>query len=164
MSNDPSTELIESVMLAVAELQNSTDQVDEAAAERLGLNRTDLRCLDCLARASAMTAGQLAAAVGLSSGAATTAVDRLVRAGYAERVRDEEDRRTVTVRPTPLALARSDEIWGPIGRESFQRLSRRTDSELRVILDFLTEGRQLQIDHTTRIRSHFPSHTIVDPV
>jgi len=35
-----------------------------------------------------VTAGQLAAAMHLSSGAVTTLVDRLERAGYARRVRD----------------------------------------------------------------------------
>lgn len=145
--------LIMAVMQAVSAFQDSTDEVDEAAAERLGLNRTDLRCLGALSRAGAMTAGQLARSAGLSSGAATTAVDRLVHAGYAERVRDGHDRRTVTVRPTTTAHARSEEIWGPLGQEAHRRLSRRTATQLRVILTFLEEGRLLQIEHATRIRT-----------
>ena len=152
MSNEvPRDELITAVLQAVAAFQDAADQVDEAAARRLGVNRTDLRCLGSLTRAGAMTAGQLAAAAGLSPGAATTAVDRLADAGFARRVRDQQDRRRVTVEATPTAHARSEEIWGPIGHESHQRLSRRTDAQLRAIRDFLEEGRRLQVEHAARI-------------
>src|SRR5215467_8012798 len=43
-------QLIAAVMRAVAAFQNAADQVDESAAGRLGLNRTDLRCLGILTR------------------------------------------------------------------------------------------------------------------
>jgi len=146
-------QLIAAVMRAVAAFQDATDQVDGSAAGRLGLNRTDLRCLGILTRAGRMTAGQLAAAAGLSAGAATTAVDRLARAGYAERVRDEQDRRRVTVQATGAAHARSAEIWGPIAAESHRWLSRRDDAELRLIRGFLEDGARLQAAHAARIQA-----------
>src|SRR5262245_46732482 len=103
MSNQISREdLIASVMQAVAAFQDATDGVDEAASRQLGLNRTDLRCLGILTRVGPITAGQLAAAAGLSPGATTTAVDRLARVGYAERVHDEHDRRRIRVQATPV--------------------------------------------------------------
>jgi DNA-binding MarR family transcriptional regulator len=144
-------ELVPAVMRAVAAFQESTDLVDEAAAHRFGLNRTDLRLLGVLVRTPRITIGELATGSGLSAGAATTAVDRLARAGYARRVPDEKDRRRVIVEPTSTAQALSEEIWGPIGRESHRRLSRRSEAELLAILDFLDEGRQLQAKHATRI-------------
>lgn len=153
MSKDRPRGLIAAVMQAVGAFQDSTDQVDEAAAQRLGLNRTDLRCHGILTRTGATTAGQLAIAAGLSPAAITAAVDRLARAGYAERVRDDQDRRKVTVQATPAAHARTKEIWGPIGQESHRRLSRRTDAELEVILDFLEEGRLFQLEHAARIKT-----------
>src|SRR5262249_57778323 len=101
MSNyNPREQLIAAVMRAVAAFQDAADQVDESAAGRLGLNRTDLRCLGILTRAGRMTAGQLAAAAGLSAGAATTAVDRLAPAGSAERVRAEPDPPPATLHAT----------------------------------------------------------------
>lgn len=153
MSNRVSRDaLIDAVMQAVVEFQEATDLVDEAAAARLGLNRTDLRCLGALA-AGALTAGQLAHVVGLSPGAATTAVDRLVRAGYARRIRDASDRRQVTIELTPEARTASDQIWGPIGNEARRRLSRRTNEGLTQIRDFLAEGRELQTRHAQRIKA-----------
>lgn len=144
-------ELILAVMRAVAAFQDSTDLVDEAAAQRLGLNRTDLRLLGTLTRTGRITIGELATASRLSPGAATTAVDRLTRAGYARRVPDDTDRRRIMVESTPAARTVSDEIWGPIGRESHRRLARRSDAELRAILRFLDEGRLMQAEHATRI-------------
>jgi DNA-binding MarR family transcriptional regulator len=146
-------ELIDAVMQAVAAFQDATDLVDEAAAARLGVNRTDLRCLGILGRTGAMTAGQLAQAAGLSPGATTTAVDRLVRAGYARRIRDVGDRRRVTIEPTPAAQTASDKVWGPIGNEARQRLARRNNDELTLIRDFLAEGYRLQASHAQRIRT-----------
>jgi DNA-binding MarR family transcriptional regulator len=151
VSNQQKGDLIDAVMQAVAAFQDATDQVDETAAARLGLNRTDLRCLGILGRAGAMTAGQLAQSAGLSPGAITTAVDRLVRAGYAHRIRDVGDRRRVTIETTPAAQAATEKIWGPVGAEAHRRLSRRTIEELTIIRDFLVEGCQMQTRHAQRI-------------
>lgn len=152
MSNKkPPRELIPAVMRAVAAFQDSTDLVDEAAAHRFGLNRTDLRLLGVLTRTGRITIGELATSSGLSPGAATTAVDRLTRAGQAQRIPDDRDRRRILVEATATAHRLTDQIWGPIGRESHRRLSLRSDAELRVILDFLNEGRRMQARHATRI-------------
>ena len=48
-----------------------------------------------------ITAGELAAEAGLTTGAVTAVIDRLERAGYARRVRDDEDRRRIKVEVTP---------------------------------------------------------------
>src|SRR5262245_49834427 len=144
-------QLVAAVMEAVVTFQDATERVDEAAATRLGLNRTDLRCLDLLSRSGPMTSGGLAAAAGLSPPAATTAIDRLVRAGFVRRRHDDQDRRRVLVEPTSESLSRAHGIWRPIGEESERRLSRRTITELQTILDFLEEGRDLQQRHAERI-------------
>ncbi len=67
-------------------------------ADRTGLNTTDLSLLLALDAADGpLTAGALAQAADITSGAATTAIDRLVKAGLAQRKRTEEDRRAVMV-------------------------------------------------------------------
>ena len=53
-----------------------------------------------------MSAGQLASAIGLTSGATTTAIDRLERAGYVHRRSDPTDRRRVLVVASEEAPAR----------------------------------------------------------
>src|SRR3970040_2178274 len=61
----------------------------------VGLNSTDLECLDLLDMAGATTAGRLAQHAGLTTGAMTAVIDRLERAGVVRRLRDPEDRRWV---------------------------------------------------------------------
>jgi DNA-binding MarR family transcriptional regulator len=48
-----------------------------------------------------LTAGELATAAGLTTGAITGVIDRLERAGYARRVRDSRDRRKISLEVTP---------------------------------------------------------------
>lgn len=68
---------------------------DELVAARLGINRTDLRCLDLLHETGTMSAGPLAVGSGLTTGATTRMLDRLERIGYIRRLPDREDRRRV---------------------------------------------------------------------
>lgn len=137
---------------AVREFQDATEEVDYAGANLMGVNRTDLRCLGLLGRGGPMTAGQLASEIGLSGGATTTAIDRLVRRGYAERVRDDGDRRRVTIEVTQRASDLMQKVWGPLGAEAQALLLRRDEAELEVILDFLREGTSFQAEQADRIR------------
>src|SRR5579862_7727600 len=91
------SELEERISREIRRSQVRTDAYDDAVATALGLNRTDYRCIDALGIEGPLTAGQLARAVGVSTAAITTAIDRLERAGYARRRRDEQDRRRVLV-------------------------------------------------------------------
>ena len=68
--------------------QTSNDNFDQAIADHLGMNRTDMRCVDLIDQAGGMTAGELARAAGLTTGAVTAVIDRLERAGMARRVAD----------------------------------------------------------------------------
>src|SRR5882762_527484 len=67
---------IASLGTALQAYQRSTDAFDDQVARLLKLNRTDLRCLDWLFDGP-KTAGQLAEAIGLSTAATTTLLDRL---------------------------------------------------------------------------------------
>ena len=78
-------EIIHAISTEVRTGQNQTDLFDETAAEKMGVNRTDHRCLDILERSGPISAGHLAAASGLTTGAITVVLDRLERSGYARR-------------------------------------------------------------------------------
>ncbi len=66
--------------------QRATDVIDEVAGQLLGLDRSDGRCLDILDQHGRISAGDLAASSGLTTGAITAVIDRLERAGYAQRM------------------------------------------------------------------------------
>lgn len=145
--------LLQEVALAVAQFQTATDQIDEAAAANLGINRTDLRCLGLLFANGSMHAGQLGAAAQLSPGATTAAIDRLERAQYVRRVRASGDRRGVLVELTAAARGRIETIYGPVGRAGIERLARYSEAELTLLHEFLRDGYRLQVEYAAQIRA-----------
>ena len=70
----------------------------QAAADRIGLNATDLNCLNILSFSGELTAGDLARETGLTTASITGVADRLEEAGYVRRERDPKDRRRVVIR------------------------------------------------------------------
>ncbi|WP_158502159.1 MarR family winged helix-turn-helix transcriptional regulator [Vitiosangium sp. GDMCC 1.1324] len=143
---------MEEIGRGITEWQNEVQAFDEAFAERMGLNLTDVRCLGLLINRGAMSAGELAQASGLSPGAMTAAVDRWEKAGYARRVRSSEDRRSVSVEPTAKVRRASEELWGPLVVEGREVLRRYSAEELELIRDFVSQCVALQVRHTARVR------------
>jgi DNA-binding MarR family transcriptional regulator len=126
--------------------QVATDMVDQAIADLLGLNRTDLRCLDILDRLGTITAGRLAEESKLTTGAVTAVIDRLEKSGYVRRVRDEHDRRRVLVEMTPEARRGAAEQYQPIIDEWARMSKRLTIDEIKFLLDFTRRGRMMNLD------------------
>jgi DNA-binding MarR family transcriptional regulator len=144
-------EVFEKLIDEVRRSQNATSRFDQAVGDALGLNRTDVRCLDVLEREGSLTAGQLAHATGLTSGAMTTALDRLERAGYAERVRDTGDRRRVLVEATPKALREGRRFYDEHDELSARRYQRYSEQQLELLLQFVREGREFDEEHAARV-------------
>lgn len=151
-SNQSREALLAAISDRVPAYQDATDEVDEAVARVLGVNRTDLRCLSLLWQAGAMTAGDLATAAGLTRGAVTTVLDRIEEAGCARRVWDQADRRSVRIEITDAARRRIADLYGPLAREGTQSLEDFSAQELAAILRFLEGGWTLQRSHAERIR------------
>src|SRR5256885_1340126 len=83
----------------------------QAVAERAGISNSDLECMDFLIMEGRVTAGRLAELTGLTTGAITGVVDRLERAGYVRRERDETDRRKVFITTIPANIARIGALY-----------------------------------------------------
>ena len=125
---------------------------DKLAAAKLGISVTDLNCLNIVESRHGMTAGELATESGLTTGAVTAVIDRLERAGFARRVRDERDRRKVNVEVTPAFYERARGIWGPVAAEWQQAIADRFSvGELETIVAFLTEVDALGERHAARL-------------
>ena len=129
----------------------ATDRFDQAVADALGVNRTDMRCLDTIEREGPVAAGRLAEATGLTSGAITTVLDRLERAGFARRISDPDDRRRVLVELTPRARERSYAFYEPHIAESERLFHRYTRDQLELLLEFVRVGRQFNERHAAEV-------------
>ena len=143
--------LIASVGAAAQAYQRSVDAFDDVAAARLGLNRTDLRCMDWLFDGP-KSAGELSAATGLSTAATTTLLDRLERRDFVRRVRDVVDRRKVLVEMTDHGRELAGAIYGPLAQEGAGLLRHLGVDELNVIRGYLAASRQLTDRHRERVR------------
>jgi DNA-binding MarR family transcriptional regulator len=138
--------LVEDITDALRASQSTTEVFDERAADHLGINRTDLRCLEIIERLGCVSAGQLAEDSRLTTGSVTAVIDRLERAGLARRVADPSDRRRVMVELTEVATDRTQAIWGPLQAAAEREWKRYSRAELDFLLRFWTRGRELQLD------------------
>jgi DNA-binding MarR family transcriptional regulator len=134
-------DVISEIVAQVRANQVLTDMLDERAAEYLGINRTDARALDVIDQKGQITAGELARELRISTGAVTTLVDRLERAGYARRTRDSDDRRRVLVEITPIVQENAEKIYGT-WRDVIPLYDGYTDEELELVLRFQYFGRE----------------------
>lgn len=150
-------ELIAEVIARYRAATNRDVAFDKLAAAALGLSATDLHCINIVESRGGVTAGDLAAASGLTTGAVTAVIDRLERAGFARRARDARDRRKVIVEVTDAFYARAREIWGPVAEE-WQRVLADAFSraELTAIGAFLAQVDALGERHSERVRALAP--------
>ena len=153
MSNEIPEELANDLTAANRRYQQATDALDQAASELLAINRTDARCVDVILQRGRVTAGDLAVASGLSPGAATTAIDRLERAGYARRVRDPDDRRRVIVQPTERIAELAEEVYGPLRDSGTLLMQRFSERQLKAITEFFVGAAEIQLDRAHEVRA-----------
>jgi DNA-binding MarR family transcriptional regulator len=152
MQANPEHELIEDVIARYRTATNRDVAFDKLAAARLGVSVTDLHCLNIVESRHGLTAGELAVESGLTTGAVTAVIDRLERAGFARRVRDERDRRKVIVEVTDAFHTRAADIWGPVAAEWQAALAERfSAAELATIAAFLEQVEELGERHAARL-------------
>jgi len=139
---------------AVQAYQAAVDDFDREVARLLGINTTDARCLEILIQeASGVTPRELADGLGLTTGSATTMLDRLEKAGYITRSPHPSDRRKLLVHATATARERAFELIGPLVDEGERTLlSRYSTKQLELITEFLTRAAELQREHVARLR------------
>jgi DNA-binding MarR family transcriptional regulator len=154
MAHGAKKQLVEQLITEFRISGNQDNAIDHLAGERLGVNPTDLRCLNIIENTRGLGAGELAAQSGLTAGAVTGVIDRLERAGFARRVSDPDDRRRVRIEVTPAFYRRTEEIWAPIAAEWHSTLAKRfTIEELERIVDFLHATNALGRRHLDRLRT-----------
>jgi DNA-binding MarR family transcriptional regulator len=127
--------------------------ISDLVAGLVGLNSTDLECLDLLLLAGPTTAGKLAEHTGLTSGATTAVIDRLERAGLVTRRRDHEDRRRVLVEIVHSGIERIAPFYAPIA-EKMKQLNRQfTDAELAAVVDYMTKALEAGAEHVVWLQT-----------
>jgi DNA-binding MarR family transcriptional regulator len=133
---DVHDEIMESLVRFIASVVLN----NHAVAQRMGLGPTDSQFLTLLDVHGALTPGRLAELSGLTSGTVTGVVDRLEKAGFVRRERDQADRRKVLVRRNAETVAtRMHPEYAEHGEAVQELLARRSPEQLRTIADFLRD-------------------------
>ena len=108
----------------------------QAIAKRVGVNSSDLECLDLIILNGPSAAGEIARRTGLTSGAVTGLIDRLERQGLVERSDDPNDRRKVLVRVREDKIAPIAALFSPLEKAMQTLLAGYSREELNTLLDF----------------------------
>lgn len=131
MSRRQQKELIKSLAMEVRKFIAGTILFNEKVAKELGLNGTDLQCLNLLDLKGSLRPGELAQWCALTTGGVTVILDRLEKAGYIRREPNPKDRRSLLIRPVPARARRL--------RKTFQSKS---DTLLKVLSEYDETGLQ----------------------
>jgi len=136
-------ELAQQLRAEIMGYLGAASDFDEGLAKKLKLSRTDMRCLDLIARLGPITAGHVAQESGLTTGAVTFILDRLEEAGMVTRRRDTEDRRRVWVEMVPAAQERLQCLQQPVAEEMRQVAQRFKADELAIVRDFMRQAKEV---------------------
>lgn len=146
-------ELARKLTSAARESASATLFFHQAIANRLNLNVTDLKCAEIVSRRGEVSAGELAELCGLTSGAATTMLDRLESHGFVRRERDHVDRRRVLVKPIedPERDARLVQLFAPLNAAMLELCEHYSEDQLRTVLDVFQRSREVLERETLRL-------------
>lgn len=140
------------LVFAALDLGTDVDAVGQAAATHIGINQTDLICLNALFRQGPMSAGQLASVIGRTSGATTTAIDRLERAGYVHRRNDPNDRRRVLVVASDEGARQAFALFDGLLDALAGLAGTYTDEQLALLQDLIEGFRQILGGYAAELR------------
>jgi DNA-binding MarR family transcriptional regulator len=135
---------------------------EEALADHLGMNVTDLRAFEHVVGDPGLTAGRLADLSGLTTGAVTGVLDRLERSGYVERRADPGDRRSVTIHPVAARVGDLEAARAAGNRELDRLLARQSPKQRTAILEFLGAANAVVADEAARLRAEARGGFVAD--
>ncbi len=148
----PRKELLEELALAGREMSAATVMFHSAVAAAHGLSATEEKALDLLDRFGPLTAGELAKRSGLAPASVTGLINRLERKGFARRIANPSDRRSILVEVDAERLyAAMVPLFADWVGELEELYAGYSDEELELILHFLTEVARRQREATARL-------------
>lgn len=141
-------------LLAMRRAGSIMQLLGQVSAERIGINATDLNCLNIVALTGHMTAGELARQTGLSTASITGVLDRLEESGFVRRVRDPHDRRRVIVELSGgPGLREVGSTFAPVVKAWRSTAADYSDDELRLLLEFQGKVEEVIRRQLARLRS-----------
>jgi len=157
VSRSPRQELHLQLEKMLQQVSAQSVLISDLVAGLVGLNSTDLECLDMLCLAGPTTAGKLAEHTGLTSGATTAVIDRLERAGFVRRRRDPGDRRRVLVEIVASSVERITPLYAPLAARVKQLNREFDDRELAIVLEYMSRALEAGAEHVAWLQTRTPA-------
>ena len=130
--------LIMQVIGGAREYSIGTVLFHQAVGRSLGINVTDMKCLDIITLNGSATPTDLALHTGLSTGATTAMIDRLERAKLIERHPHPSDRRGTIVALSNQAKRKLPALFESLAKAMQVLVASYSERELEVLDDFFT--------------------------
>ncbi|MGZ4036902.1 MAG: MarR family winged helix-turn-helix transcriptional regulator [Bacteroidia bacterium] len=128
-------------------------RMHETIALKAGLSGTDHKYLGFLLVQGKMTAGELSALTGLTTGAVTGLIDRFEKKKLVKRQFVKDDRRKVFIDPNVKnIMALLEPLFREFGKKSEALIASFSGRELRVIEAYLLKSIEL-MNETTRLNT-----------
>lgn len=125
----------------------------QAVARRVGINSSDLECLDLILMGGPASAGEIGRRTGLTSGAVTGLIDRLERQELVERTADPHDRRKVLVKVREDRIGRLSVYFEPMQRAMTAFLAEYSEEQLALIAEFVERGTAIAMARVTELNA-----------
>ena len=152
MARPSRAELILRLQTDVAETVADAVALQQAIADRLELSASELRAVTLLMRVGTATAGEIAEASDLTTGAATRLIDRLESTGWLVRQADVTDRRRVLLQLRKTRRAQLGELYAIMSASWTDALADKSDDELASVLQLFDRMRAVAREHTASLR------------
>jgi DNA-binding MarR family transcriptional regulator len=142
---------IDELLDLLRETSGQSVVLSDAIARHVGLSPADLEVLGVIEQHGPLTAGRLGEFTGLSPAAVTGLIDRLERAGVAERRADPSDRRRVLVAFSAGAM-NLPALYEELERDMRAVAERYSAEEIDIISRFLRDAYAVSVDHVARLQ------------
>lgn len=127
-------------------------QMHEAIGRKAGLSGTDHKYLGFIIQNGQMTAGELSALTGLTTGAVTGLIDRFEQKDFVKRRFGEGDRRKVIVEPnTEKIMAVFEPLYKEFRSKSEQVIASFSEEELAVIESYFLKAIEVMNETTSQL-------------
>lgn len=129
-------------------------QMHETIGRKAGLSGTDHKYLGFLLKNGRMTAGELSALTGLTTGAITGLIDRFEKKELVKRQFVENDRRKVIIEPnTENIMALLAPLYKDFRSKSEKLIASFSGKEIRIIEAYMSKAIEIMEETTAKLKN-----------
>jgi DNA-binding MarR family transcriptional regulator len=147
--------LVNQVIIGARENSIGVVLFHQAVGRILGINTTDMKCLDIIVIRGSANPSQLAKLTGLSTGSTTAMIDRLEKKGLIERQHNPKDRRGTIIVLTQGAMNKLHLLFDSMAKAIERLVSGYSEEELETLSEFFRKVSLLWWKERDKLRLQF---------